>query len=88
MLLEDVEDTQGVVQVAERILEELRTPIPLGELERVVGASIGIALGNDTRRDRPGDLLRRADLAPYRAKGRGKADYEVFEPGLEDKINL
>jgi diguanylate cyclase len=87
VLLEDVEDAQGAVRVAERILEELRTPIILGELERIVRASIGIALGSGTY-DRPGDLLRRADLALYRAKGRGKADYEVFEPGLEDKINL
>ena len=87
VLLEDVEDAQGAVRVAERILEELRTRITLGELERIVGASIGIVLGSGTH-DRPGDLLRRADLALYRAKGRGKGDYEVFEPGLEDQINL
>jgi GGDEF domain-containing protein len=64
----------------------LRIPITLGELERVVGASIGIALGSGTR-DRPGGLLRKADLALYRAKGRGKAGYEVFEPGLEARLN-
>jgi diguanylate cyclase (GGDEF)-like protein len=87
VLLEDVEDVQEAVRVAERILEELRTPIILGELERIVRASIGIALGSGTY-DRPGDLLRRADLALYRAKRRGKAVYKVFEPGLEDKINL
>jgi diguanylate cyclase len=87
VLLEDVEDAQGAVRVAERILEELRTPITLGELERIVGASIGIALGSGAH-DRPSDLLRRADLALYRAKRRGKAVYKVFEPGLEDKINL
>jgi diguanylate cyclase (GGDEF)-like protein len=87
VLLEDVEDAQGAVRVAERILEELRTPVTFGESEMTVGSCIGIALGDGTH-DRPGDLLRKADLALYRAKGRGKAGYEVFEPGLEDKISL
>jgi diguanylate cyclase (GGDEF)-like protein len=87
VLLEDVEDAQGAVRVAERILEELRTPIILGELNRVVSASIGIALGESTH-DRPGDLLRKAELALYRAKGRGKACLELYEPGLEARLNL
>jgi diguanylate cyclase (GGDEF)-like protein len=87
VLLEDVEDAQGAVRVAERILEELQTSVTFGELERVVGASIGIALGEGTH-DRPGDLLRKADLALYRAKGRGKACFEVYDPGLEARLNL
>jgi len=87
VLLEDVEDARGAVRLAERILAELRTPIALEELERVVGVSIGIALGG-AREERPGDLLRKADLALYRAKSRGKNGYEVFVPELEDKIKL
>jgi diguanylate cyclase len=87
VLLEDVEDVQGAVRVAERILEELRTPLTFGESEVNVGASFGIALGDGTH-DLPGDLLRKADLALYRAKGRGKAYYEVFEPGLDEQISL
>ncbi len=87
VLLEDVEDAQGAVRVAERILEELRTSTTIGELEVTIGASIGIALSDSTH-ERLGDLLRKADLALYRAKGRGKSDYEVFEPGLEEKIRL
>ena len=87
MLLEDVEDVEGAVRVAERALGELRAPINLGELETRVNASIGIALGSGAQ-DQPGKLLRQADLALYRAKGTGKAGYEVFDPTLEDRINL
>ena len=31
----------------------------------------------------PGDLLRDADLAMYRAKAQGKARYEVFDPSMD-----
>jgi diguanylate cyclase (GGDEF)-like protein len=88
VLLEEVEDAQVAVHLAERILGELREPVALEGLERVVGMSIGIALGGAQEVRRPGDLLRKADLALYRAKSRGKDSYEVFVPGLENKIEL
>ena len=85
ILIEDVKDAQEAVRLAERILEELRTPITLGEREIIVDASIGAALGNGTHGG-PRDLLRKADLALYRAKSRGKAGYEVFNPTLDERI--
>ena len=87
VLLEDIEDARGAVQVAKRILGELRTPVVLGELETDVSVSIGIVLGEGPR-ERLGDLLRKADLALYQAKSRGKASYEVFDPGLQNRITL
>jgi diguanylate cyclase (GGDEF)-like protein len=87
VLLEDIEDARGAVRVAKRVLGELRAPVVLGELETDVSASIGIVLGEGPR-ERLGDLLRKADLALYRAKSRGKASYEVFDPGLQNRITL
>ena len=84
LLLEDLGGPDGAERVAQRILDELQTPITLGELEAVVGASIGLALGD--AHARMGDLLRNADVALYRAKGKGKAGYEVFRPDLGDRI--
>ncbi len=80
-----VEDVEEAVRVAERILDELRIPVALREQEMVIDASIGAALG-DGAHDSPGDLLRKADLALYRAKNRGKAGYEVFNPILDERI--
>ncbi len=80
-----VEAVEEAVRVAERILEELGTPVALREQEMVIDASIGAALGDGTH-DSPGDLLRKADLALYRAKSRGKAGYEVFNPILDERI--
>ncbi len=78
VLLEDVTDEGEAIHVAERVAEALRPSFALVGHEVHVTASVGIAL-NRTPRDRPGELLRNADAAMYRAKEHGKARYVLFE---------
>jgi EAL domain-containing protein (putative c-di-GMP-specific phosphodiesterase class I) len=47
----------------------------------VIGASIGIVLGDPTAND-PDDLLRSADTALYEAKGKGKGRHATFDPTM------
>ncbi len=84
ILVEDVAGVGEVVQIAERIAEILRPPFALEEQEVFATVSTGIAL-NSSAQEQPADLLRHADLAMYRAKRRGKARYEVFEPSMDAK---
>src|ERR671921_43624 len=84
ILVEDISSVDEVVQIAERIADILRPPFALEEHEVFVTASTGIAL-NSTAQEQAADLLRHADLAMYRAKHRGKARYEVFEPSMDAK---
>ena len=84
ILVEDVTSVDDVVQIAERIAEILRPPFALEEQEVFSTTSIGVALNSSTQEE-PADLLRHADLAMYRAKHRGKARYEVFEPSMDAK---
>ncbi len=80
VLLED--DGRGEApRVAGRIAGGLRRSFVLEGHEVSVTASIGVAFGDPARGD-PGDLLREADLAMYRAKERGKARHEVFEEAM------
>src|SRR5215213_718162 len=81
ILVEDVASVGEGVQIAERIAEVLQPPFTLDEQEVFITASIGIALNNSTQ-ERAEDLLRHADLAMYRAKHKGKARYEMFEPNM------
>jgi len=81
VLLEDVEDVAAVVRAARRIVRTLKRPLFLARREVVVNASIGIALGGRSA-DAADDLLRNADVAMYRAKRKGKARYEVFDPSM------
>ncbi|MGL4882794.1 MAG: EAL domain-containing protein [Waterburya sp.] len=78
ILLEDLQDFQDAVAIAERILEKLTLPIHLNERKVFSGASIGIVLGGTNYQDGV-DLLRDADIAMYRAKALGKGRYAVFD---------
>jgi diguanylate cyclase (GGDEF)-like protein/PAS domain S-box-containing protein len=81
VLIEDVAGVEDVIRVAEHVLEALRGPFALRGCEIFVSVSIGIALG-DADTDRIEDLVRNADLAMYKAKGSGKARYELYHPGM------
>ena len=83
ILVEDVTGVGEGVQIAERIADILQPPFALGEQEVFATVSIGVAF-NGTAQGQPARyLLRHADLAMYRAKRRGKARYEVFEPSMD-----
>jgi diguanylate cyclase (GGDEF)-like protein/PAS domain S-box-containing protein len=84
VLLEVVSSASDATSVAERIEEVLRAPFVLRGRERFVTTSVGIALGGQGE-ERPGDLLRNADLAMYQAKAKGKNRHAVFETGMDDR---
>jgi diguanylate cyclase (GGDEF)-like protein len=72
--------------VAERLLDALKQPFklgPEGETTVTIGASIGIALGEDAT---AGSLLRDADIAMYRAKWDGRNRYAMYESGMQDVV--
>jgi diguanylate cyclase (GGDEF)-like protein/PAS domain S-box-containing protein len=81
-VLEDSTRNEAV-RLAERIAQMLRDPFVLGGREVFVSASIGIALGEATTSTDGQELLRRADLAMYRAKRSGKATYALFEEEMD-----
>jgi diguanylate cyclase (GGDEF)-like protein/PAS domain S-box-containing protein len=72
----------GAVRFAERIAQELRDPFVLEGQEVFVSASIGIALGGATTNTDARELLRRTDLAMYRAKRDGGARHALFEEAM------
>lgn len=83
ILVDRVSAMEDVTSVANRIEEELEMPFAVGGRSLYISASIGIAL-SDMGDAAPGDLLRDADVAMYRAKSRGGATYEVFDRSLSD----
>ncbi|WP_038069966.1 bifunctional diguanylate cyclase/phosphodiesterase [Thermus scotoductus] len=84
VLLTGLKTPAEAVQIAERLLEVARIPIAMGERLYHLSTSLGIALGEPGLS--PGELLRRADLALYRAKGEGKDRLAFFEPQLQEAL--
>ena len=80
ILVEDAEEWSPAA-VAERVLGAFQTPFHVAGFELFVTASIGIAFGRDAD-----ELLRSADVALYRAKAAGKAQYVVYAPTMDDAL--
>jgi diguanylate cyclase (GGDEF)-like protein len=83
MLVKDVLGPEDAAKVAQRILEEIKIPLVLDGKELLMRGSIGIALSSAHTRD-PGELLKDADIAMYRAKADG-AGYRLFEPKMYEQ---
>jgi diguanylate cyclase (GGDEF)-like protein/PAS domain S-box-containing protein len=81
VIMRDVTSPHDVAQMAERVLEELDRAVVVEEHMIAVGASAGITLYPEDSSD-AGRLLKNADLALYRAKGRGRATYEFYSQDL------
>jgi diguanylate cyclase (GGDEF)-like protein/PAS domain S-box-containing protein len=80
VLIDDVDDRDAAVSVADRVLEALRVPVTLAARTMSATASIGIAY--DTAGAGADELLRNADLAMYTAKAGGKNCARVFAPDM------
>ena len=80
VLIEGLHSTEDAVAGAERILAALATPFTVGRNDLTIGASIGIAFAEDAAS--PGELLRNADVAMYRAKAEGKGTFRLFQTAM------
>jgi diguanylate cyclase (GGDEF)-like protein len=81
ILVEDVTDAAAVAGVADRVLAALQASFTIDGHQVFVTASMGIAIGDD-----PDELLRSADVAMYRAKATGKAQYAFYAPSMDDAL--
>jgi diguanylate cyclase (GGDEF)-like protein/PAS domain S-box-containing protein len=78
ILVEDVPEAETVAGVADRVLGALQASFTIDGQQVFVTASMGIAIGDD-----PDELLRSADVAMYRAKATGKAQYAFYAPTMD-----
>jgi diguanylate cyclase (GGDEF)-like protein len=78
ILIEDIQDCQMAITIAERLLEQLTSPVYVDDRKIFTGASIGIVFGT-TNYQNGIELLRDADIAMYRSKALGKGRYAIFD---------
>ncbi|WP_162596170.1 EAL domain-containing protein [Methylobacterium sp. 17Sr1-1] len=73
---------ESAAATAERLVAALRVPVDLGGREATVGVSIGIAVAPEHGVDSD-TLLKRADMALYRAKSEGRNTYRLFAAAMD-----
>jgi diguanylate cyclase (GGDEF)-like protein len=74
-----------IVTMGETISQRLGQPFTIDGIELVIGGSVGVAIAPEDGVE-PSELLRRADIAMYRAKGAGRGTCFRFHPSMEDGV--
>ena len=75
-------DPSAVALLASHVVERISEPYTIGGHQLVIGVSIGISLAPEDGKN-PDELLKKADLALYRAKADGRGTYRFFETGMD-----
>jgi diguanylate cyclase (GGDEF)-like protein len=87
ILQTEVRSPRDCEKLGKRILQEMAQPFDLGEQKVFAGVSIGIALHPHDAKDSQ-ELMRRADLALYRAKNEGRNRFCFFEQRMGEELRM
>jgi len=85
VVLRDLAAPEDAGHVARKLIASLAEPLHRGESTLKVGASVGIAMLDDSRQDFE-SLLRAADAAMYAAKEAGRNTYQYYSQDALAKI--
>jgi diguanylate cyclase (GGDEF)-like protein len=75
-------EPSAVAVLASHVVERVSAPYEIAGHQLVIGVSIGISLAPEDGKN-PDELLKKADLALYRAKEDGRGTYRFFETGMD-----
>ncbi|MFO1135378.1 MAG: bifunctional diguanylate cyclase/phosphodiesterase [Rhodoblastus sp.] len=87
IILTDVVGPRDAEMLARRIADMAAEPFEIDERRIYIGLSIGIALCPQDA-DTAAELMRRADVALYRAKNEGRNRYCFFEQKLGEQMRM
>jgi diguanylate cyclase (GGDEF)-like protein len=83
LIVTDAWGPDEVSPVAERILAAMRAPVPLGDKNMTLSASIGVVIA-DSAED-AGEVLRDADMAMRSARTNGRGRFQIFHPSMRER---
>ncbi len=77
---------EDAVVLATRLQTVVAEPVHIRSAELSTSVSIGITMGGP-QYNSPEDVMRDADIAMYRAKGQGRAQYAMFDSALHAEVS-
>ena len=85
LVCEGFETQEDIANLAQRIVDKMKEPIPYSDEFCQIGASIGIATCEPG--EPANDLVLDADIALYEAKERGRSCYAFFSPNYRERYS-
>lgn len=86
MLLHELNQPDDATVIAQKIFDELKRPFMLDDREIFISSSIGIAIYPD-HGDSIENLIKRADIAMYHVKWRGKNGFQYYDPSMNSMFH-
>jgi diguanylate cyclase len=83
--ISEIGDSESVADIAVRVLAAASAPLTLSGIEVQVSASLGVALYPDDGGDFD-SLLKKADIAMYRAKDSGRNAFRFFDAEMNSGV--
>ncbi|MBQ1560395.1 EAL domain-containing protein [Caulobacter sp.] len=80
-----LKDMTGATRLAERVVEAMSAPFDLQGHQVVIGASVGVSVAPSDGEDAD-ELLKKADMALYRAKAEGRGAFHFFEHAMDEQL--
>lgn len=78
-------DLTGATRLAERVVEAMAAPFDLQGHQVMIGASVGVSVAPSDGDDAD-ELLKKADMALYRAKADGRGAFHFFERAMDEQL--
>lgn len=85
IIQDDISSPGDIEDLCQRLVAEASRPFAIGESHAHVGVSIGVALAGKDGLE-VAELERKADIALYEAKARGRNQYQLFSPAMDEPI--
>ena len=85
VLLPGISNDFDINQIANRILNSLKEVFPINNQELSITASLGISI-YPADSNIPDELLKFADIAMYKAKEKGKNNFQYFDMELQSEL--
>jgi diguanylate cyclase (GGDEF)-like protein len=84
LIVPGMASAEDAVAVARKVVEAVRAPFVVDGRELITTTSVGVSVYPEDGAD-PESLTKNADVALYRAKERGRDNFQLYTPGMNEQ---